>query len=74
LKRIELHINAKNDPSRKSIEKYGGKLDGILRQNLRIYDNSFRDTAVYSILDSEWNFNKINYFPLNSETGYSFIY
>jgi RimJ/RimL family protein N-acetyltransferase len=31
LKRIELHINEKNLPSRKSVEKYGAKLDGILR-------------------------------------------
>ena len=53
-KRVDFNINKLNEPSRRSVEKYGAKLDGILRRHMKTYNGTWRDTAVYSILDDEW--------------------
>ena len=37
-----------------AIERLGAKLDGVLRQHRILPNGTFRDTVVYSILDSEW--------------------
>lgn len=43
-----------NTTSRAAIERLGGKLDGVLRSDQIMKDGSIRDTAVYSIIASEW--------------------
>jgi N-acetyltransferase len=51
---VEFRTHFFNRQSRAAIERLGAKLDGVLRQHQRIADGSFRDTCVYSIIDSEW--------------------
>ncbi|CAH9053457.1 hypothetical protein PSECIP111951_02468 [Pseudoalteromonas holothuriae] len=43
-----------NHASRSAIERLGAKLDGVLRAHQIMPDGSLRDTAVYSIIASEW--------------------
>ena len=51
---VEFRTHFHNQQSRRAIERLGAKLDGILRQHLRVADGSLRDTCVYSIIRSEW--------------------
>ena len=48
---VELRTHVLNHQSRRAIERLGAKLDGILRN----HQITLRDTAVYSILPSEWS-------------------
>ena len=51
---VEFRTHVLNQASRKAIERLGAKLDGILRNHQILPNGTLRDTAVYSILDSEW--------------------
>jgi RimJ/RimL family protein N-acetyltransferase len=51
---VEFRTHTMNHQSRKAIERLGAKLDGILRQNIIMPNNTVRDTCVYSIVASEW--------------------
>ncbi|MDZ3823478.1 MAG: GNAT family protein [Pseudoxanthomonas sp.] len=51
---VELRTHRLNHRSRRAIERIGARLDGILRNHMAMPDGTLRDTAVYSILDSEW--------------------
>lgn len=51
---VELRTHVLNQQSRRAIERIGARLDGILRQHLRMPDGHVRDTAVYSITAPEW--------------------
>jgi RimJ/RimL family protein N-acetyltransferase len=51
---VELRTHVENAASRAAIERLGARLDGVLRRHLRMPDGHVRDTAVYSILDTEW--------------------
>lgn len=51
---VEFRTHFMNQQSRRAIERLGAKLDGVLRQHMRMADGSIRDTCVYSILPSEW--------------------
>lgn len=51
---VELRTHFLNQRSRKAIERLGAKLDGILRNHMRMTDGSLRDTCVYSIIATEW--------------------
>ena len=51
---VDLRTHEKNLQSRKAIERLGAKLDGILRNHRILPDGSLRNTASYSIIDSEW--------------------
>ena len=51
---VELRTHFFNRASRRAIERLGAKLDGILRNHQRLEDGSYRDTVVYSIIESEW--------------------
>jgi RimJ/RimL family protein N-acetyltransferase len=53
--RVQLKTDANNTRSRAAIERIGAKFEGILRkQMLRPHDGYQRDTAMFSIIDSEW--------------------
>jgi RimJ/RimL family protein N-acetyltransferase len=52
-RRYEWKCNAKNAPSRRAALRYGFSFEGIFRQHMVVKDLS-RDTAWFSILDSEW--------------------
>ena len=51
---VEFRTHFINHQSRRAIERLGAKLDGVLRNNMIMADGSLRDTAVYSIIASEW--------------------
>ncbi len=54
MNRVELKTDSRNARSRKAIEKLGASLDGILRAHMVMSDGYVRDTAMYSILKTEW--------------------
>lgn len=51
---VELRTHFMNHQSRKAIERLGAKLDGVLRQHMRMANGTLRDTCVYSIIAPEW--------------------
>jgi N-acetyltransferase len=51
---VEFRTHFINHQSRRGIERLGAKLDGILRSHQTMPNGSLRDTAVYSIIASEW--------------------
>ena len=51
---VELRTHFLNTQSRRAIERIGAKLDGILRNHMRMPNGTLRDTVVYSIIESEW--------------------
>ncbi len=46
--------DARNDRSRRAIERLGARLDGVLRSFQPGADGAPRDTAYYTVLQSEW--------------------
>ena len=51
---VEFRTHFVNTQSRAAIERLGAKLDGVLRNHMVMENGSMRDTAVYSIIQSEW--------------------
>lgn len=51
---VEFRTHYINQPSRRAIERLGAKFDGILRSHMIMANGTVRDTAVYSIVASEW--------------------
>jgi RimJ/RimL family protein N-acetyltransferase len=52
--RVRLQADAINARSRAAILKLGATFEGIQRKHLIRADGSWRDTAVYSVIDSDW--------------------
>lgn len=52
-RRYEWKCNALNAPSRRAAERYGFTFEGVFRQHFIVKGRN-RDTAWYSIIDSEW--------------------
>ena len=57
---VEFRTHYMNQQSRKAIERLGAKFDGVLRAHKIMANGSLRDTAVYSIIASEWPAVKTN--------------
>ena len=57
---VEFRTHFINTQSRRAIERLGAKLDGVLRSNMIMANGTVRDTAVYSIIQSEWPTVKAN--------------
>ena len=57
---VELRTHFLNHQSRRAIERLGAKLDGVLRNHIRMPNGTLRDTCVYSILPGEWPAVKAN--------------
>ena len=51
---IEFRTHFMNQASRAAIARLGARQDGILRNHQRMDDGSYRDTVVFSIIESEW--------------------
>lgn len=51
---VEFRTHWMNQQSRDAIARLGAKQDGVLRNHQRMPDGSFRDTVVFSIIESEW--------------------
>jgi RimJ/RimL family protein N-acetyltransferase len=52
--RVELKADALNEKSCRAIQRIGARPEGILRQHIITHTGRYRDTAYFSILDSEW--------------------
>ncbi|MFT4940851.1 MAG: RimJ/RimL family protein N-acetyltransferase [Paraglaciecola sp.] len=51
---VEFRTHWHNQKSRNAIARLGAKQDGVLRNHLIEADGAFRDTVVFSIINSEW--------------------
>ena len=51
---VEFRTSWFNHASRKAIARLGAKQDGVLRNHQISPDGTYRDTVVFSILESEW--------------------
>jgi N-acetyltransferase len=54
VQRMTLKTDARNERSRNAILRIGARFDGILRGHMPATDGGIRDSAMYSILASEW--------------------
>jgi len=52
--RVSLKTDARNDRSRRAIERIGATFEGVHRVHTVAYDGTLRDTAYYSIVAAEW--------------------
>jgi RimJ/RimL family protein N-acetyltransferase len=52
--RIQLKTDENNKRSRKAIEKTGGKFEGVIRNDMIRDDKTMRNSAMYGIIDTEW--------------------
>ncbi|WP_051209169.1 GNAT family N-acetyltransferase [Propionicicella superfundia] len=52
--RVELRTHHANERSQTAIARIGATREGVLRRHKLMPDGSFRDTVVFSVLDSEW--------------------
>ncbi len=59
-RRYEWKCNALNAPSRRAALRFGFTFEGIFRQHLIVKGRN-RDTAWFSMLDSEWPLRKANF-------------
>jgi RimJ/RimL family protein N-acetyltransferase len=54
VQRMTLKTDARNDRSRNAILRLGASFEGVLRAHMPSSDGGIRNTAMYSILESEW--------------------
>jgi RimJ/RimL family protein N-acetyltransferase len=52
--RVGWHTHAKNLRSQAAIERLGAHREGTMRNHKILHDGSIRDTALYSMIDTEW--------------------
>jgi N-acetyltransferase len=52
--RVSLMTDARNARSRNAILRVGARFDGVIRAQRTAVDGTIRDTAAFSILESEW--------------------
>jgi RimJ/RimL family protein N-acetyltransferase len=52
--RVQLKSDARNERSRRAMERIGATFEGILRRHRIMHDGHQRDSSYYSVLDNEW--------------------
>lgn len=52
--RVSFQTDARNERSRAAIERLGARLEGVRRVHKQASDGTARDSAFYSVLQSEW--------------------
>lgn len=52
--RVQFKTDARNARSRAAIERIGAKFEGILRNHMLVRGGVVRDSAYYSVIDTEW--------------------
>lgn len=62
LNRIEFKADERNHQSRQALIGIGAIREGVLRQHMIIHDGFIRNTVFYSILKSEWDTVRMQYF------------
>ena len=58
--RVEFKTHEQNNKSRNAITRLGAKFEGLLRNQRILPDGSYRNTAIFSVIDSEWSAVKQN--------------
>ena len=58
--RVELKTDVLNEKSRNAILRIGAKQEGILRHHMITDNGRFRDSVIFSIIDTEWDSVKEN--------------
>ncbi|WP_223096869.1 GNAT family N-acetyltransferase [Vibrio sp. SCSIO 43132] len=51
---VELRTSWHNQASRAAIARLGAKQDGVLRNHQKLANGGYRDTVVFSIINTEW--------------------
>ncbi|WP_255310629.1 GNAT family N-acetyltransferase [Aliivibrio sp. 1S128] len=51
---VEFGTHWHNHASRNAIARLGAKQDGVIRNHQQMADGSYRDTVVFSVINSEW--------------------
>jgi RimJ/RimL family protein N-acetyltransferase len=69
---VEFRTNWFNFRSREAIARLGAKQDGVLRNAMRMPGGGFRDTVVFSIIESEWPIVKTNLMHKLAHDGNAF--
>ena len=54
LVRVQLRTHEKNQKSRNAISRLGATFEGILRSHRLLSTGEYRNTALFSLLKSEW--------------------
>ncbi len=54
LRRVEFKTDARNERSRGALLALGATFEGILRKHMVVRDGDERDSAYFSVIDSEW--------------------
>lgn len=52
--RVAWQTDVRNERSHRAIERLGARREAILRQHRIRPDSTYRDTVIYSVIDSEW--------------------
>jgi RimJ/RimL family protein N-acetyltransferase len=52
--RVTFKTDARNQRSRRAIERIGASFEGIRRAHVPTYDGTIRDSAYFSIIAGEW--------------------
>ncbi|WP_224243286.1 GNAT family N-acetyltransferase [Hyalangium gracile] len=52
--RVQFKTDKRNLRSRAAIERIGAKFEGFLRHHMLVRDGVVRDSAVFSVIDTEW--------------------
>ncbi len=52
--RVELKTDARNERSRAAMAAIPAQFEGVLRNHMTVPDVGLRDSAFYSVIDSEW--------------------
>lgn len=62
LNRVEFKADERNHQSRQALLNIGATREGVLRQHMKNHDGYIRNTVYFSILKSEWDTVKQQYF------------
>jgi RimJ/RimL family protein N-acetyltransferase len=52
--RVQFKTDRRNARSRAAIERLGATFEGILRHHMLVRGGQVRDSAYYSVIDTEW--------------------
>lgn len=52
--RVELKTDARNERSRTAMEAIPARFEGVMRNHMTVPDVGLRDSAYFSVIDSEW--------------------
>lgn len=66
-RRVQFSVDVENLRSQKAVLSLGAKQEGIFRHNYLNATGKSRDDIYYSIIQSEWNETKKNYFNKNEQ-------